>query len=172
MSVASKATSTDDHTSNLSLDILDEEGQYAGPSIRCVMFELDNEVYGINVKKIREVLRVGRIRQVQGAHPTVLGVINVRGVIVSVVDTRMSYGLASQEPDDLSRIIIVELDEDNIVGMLVDSVMEVKDIPEKQFEPMSSTKENASRYLQGIAHYQGDVIILIDVDSMFAGAVE
>jgi purine-binding chemotaxis protein CheW len=159
-------------TSNLNIPVeqpmLPDEDQFSGPSIRCVLFELEGETYGINVKKIREVLRVGAIRKVEGSAPNVLGVINVRGVIVTVVDTRMSYGLHLKPVDDLSRIIIVELDNDNIVGMMVDCVQEVKDIPEKQFEPMSSTKENASRHLQGIAHFNGNVIILIDVDNMFA----
>ena len=158
-------------TSNLLDGVItdDDDDKYVGPSIRCVMFNLDSEVYGINVKKIREVLRVGTIRKVEGSAPSVLGVINVRGVIVTVVDTRTTYGLPSKPTDDFSRIIIVELDTDNIVGMMVDCVMEVKDIPESQFEPMSATKEGASRYLQGIAHYNGDVIVLIDVDSMFSG---
>lgn len=151
------------------LSILTEEDsdKYSGPSIRCVLFELDDEIYGINVKKIREVLRVGSIRKVEGSPHNVLGVINVRGVIVTVVDTRLTYGLSPKPVDDLSRIIIVEMEGENIVGMMVDCVQEVKDIPEKQFEPMSSTKEGASRYLQGIAHYNGNVIILIDIDNMF-----
>lgn len=146
----------------------EEQEKYSGPSIRCVLFQLDSEVYGIHVKKIREVLRVGDIRRVEGAARQVLGVINVRGVIVTVVDTRVMYNMRSKKIDDFSRIIIVELDEENIVGMMVDCVHEVKDIPEKQFEPLSSTKEDASRYIQGIAHYQKRVIILIDVDTMFA----
>lgn len=151
-------------------DLISEEDQekYSGPSIRCVLFNLDSEVYGINVKKIREVLRVGAIRKVEGSAHNVLGVINVRGVIVTVVDTRSTYGLGPKPIDEMSRIIIVELDADNIVGMMVDCVMEVKDIPEKQFESMSATKEGASRYLQGIAHFQGNVVILIDVDNMFS----
>jgi len=152
-----------------SMSVLGEDhDEYVGPSLRCVLFELDNEVYGINVKKIREVLRVGPIRTVEGSGHNVLGVINVRGVIVTVVDTRLTYNLMPKEIDELSRIIIVELDDDNIVGMMVDSVMEVRDIPENKFEPISSTREYASRYIQGIAHFQEKVIILIDVDSMFA----
>ncbi|WP_127470492.1 chemotaxis protein CheW [Thiomicrorhabdus aquaedulcis] len=145
----------------------DEEGAYLGPSARCVLFTLENEIYGIHVKKIREVLRVGTIRKVPGTPRNVLGVINVRGVIVTVLDTRAVYGMAAKSINDVSRIIIVELDDERTVGMLVDFVMEVKDIPEKQFEPLSSTKENASRYIQGIAHFQKNVIILIDVDNMF-----
>lgn len=154
--------------SSMSMSVLaEEEDELAGPSLRCVLFELDGEVYGINVKKIREVLRVGPIRKVEGSAYNVLGVINVRGVIVTVVDTRLTYNLMQKTIDDLSRIIIVELDDDNIVGIMVDSVMEVRDIPESRFEPISSTKEDASRYIQGVAHYQEKVIILVDVDSMF-----
>ncbi|MDG6773322.1 chemotaxis protein CheW [Thiomicrorhabdus sp. ZW0627] len=145
---------------------LDEDSSYMGPSARCVLFTLEDEIYGIHVKKIREVLRVGKIRKVAGTSSSVLGVINVRGVIVTVLDTRIVYGMQPKPVTDLSRIIIVELDDEQTVGMMVDFVMEVKDIPESKLEPLSSTKDNASRYIQGIAHYQGNVIILIDVDSM------
>ncbi len=145
---------------------MDEDVSYLGPSARCVLFTLEDEIYGIHVKKIREVLRVGKIREVAGTPANVLGVINVRGVIVTVVDTRIIYGMPPKPVTDLSRIIIVEIDDENTVGMMVDFVMEVKDIPESKFEALSSTKENASRYIQGIAHYQDNVIILVDVDNM------
>lgn len=144
----------------------EEEDAYSGPSTRCVMFTLENETYGVQVKKIREVLRVGNIRLVPGSSYQVLGIINVRGVIVTVVDMRTMFNLPQKEITDLSRIIIVELDDEQIVGMLVDFVMEVKDIPESRFEPLSTTKDNASRYIQGIAHFQDKVIILVDVDTM------
>lgn len=144
----------------------EEEDSYSGPSTRCVMFTMENETYGIQVKKIREVLRVGNIRKVHGSSYQVLGVINVRGVIVTVVDMRTMFNLPQKEITDISRIIIVELDDEQIVGMLVDMVMEVKDIPESRFEPLSSTKDNASRYIQGIAHFLDRVIILVDVDTM------
>lgn len=147
---------------------MEDEQPYLGPSARCVLFKLEDEVYGIHVKKIREVLRVGTIRSVAGASSQVLGVINVRGVIVTVLDARLMYNMQPKEITEHSRIIIVELAEEQTVGLMVDFVMEVKDIPENKFEALSSTKENASRYIQGIAHFQDCVIILIDVDNMFA----
>lgn len=143
-----------------------DEDSYSGPSTRCVMFTLENETYGVQVKKVREVLRVGNIRAVPGSSYQVLGVINVRGVIVTVVDMRTMFNLPQKEITDLSRIIIMELDDEQIVGMLVDFVMEVKDIPESRFEALSSAKDNASRYIQGIAHFQDRVIILVDIDTM------
>jgi len=145
-----------------------EEDGYVGPSARCVLFNLESEVYGIQVKKIREVLRVANIRSVAGASHNILGVINVRGVIVTVVDTRVMFGMPKEEITDYSRIIIVEIDEDKTVGMLVDCVLEVKDIPENKIEALSSTKENASRNIQAIAHFEDNVIILVDVDNMFS----
>jgi len=147
---------------------MDDESGYMGPSARCVLFTLEDEVYGIHVKKIREVLRVGTIRHVAGTPSNVMGVINVRGVIVTVLDTRLMYDMPAKEITDYSRIIIVELDEEQTVGLMVDFVMEVKDIPENKFEALSTTKEDASRYIQGIAHFQDNVIILIDVDNMFS----
>lgn len=144
----------------------DSEHVYSGPSTRCVMFNLENEIYGVQVKKVREVLRVGMIRPVPGCGYQVLGIINVRGVIVTVVDMRTMFNLPQKDVSDMSRIIIVELDDEQVVGVLVDMVMEVKDIPESQFEPLSSTKDSASRYIHGIAHYQDKVIILVDVDTM------
>ncbi|MGM0541978.1 MAG: chemotaxis protein CheW [Pseudomonadota bacterium] len=154
---------------NPSMSEMQDEAAYLGPSARCVLFTLENEIYGIHVKKIREVLRVGTIRTVAGTPHNVLGVINVRGVIVTVIDARSMYGMPAKEISDYSRIIIVELDGERAVGMLVDFVMEVKDIPESKIEALSATKENVSRYIQGIAHFQNNVIILIDVDNMFAG---
>ncbi len=147
---------------------MDDEESYVGPSARCVLFNLENEVYGIQVKKIREVLRVSNIRTVAGAASHILGVINVRGVIVTVVDSRVIFGMPKKEITDLSRIIIVEIDDEKTVGLLVDCVMEVKDIPENKIEALSSTKENASRNIQAIAHFDGTVIILVDVDNVFS----
>ncbi len=147
---------------------MDED--FVGPTVRCVLFQLDSEIYGVNVKRIKEVLRVSTIRPVPGTEEQVLGVINVRGVIVTILDLRRFFGIQPKEHDDLSRIIILELDEDKMVGILVDSVMEVKDIPEDKFDTVTAGKETnrvAGRHIQAIAHYNDNVVILIDIDSMF-----
>jgi purine-binding chemotaxis protein CheW len=149
---------------------LDENG-YSAATVRCVLFKLDTEVYGINVKKIREVLRVGQIRKVPGCNSQVIGVINVRGVIVTVVDARRIYNLGSKEVDDNSRIVIIEVDEERSVGLMVDMVHEVKDIPESCVDMMSDNREGRSAYIQGVAHYQDNVIVLVDADVMFASSL-
>lgn len=148
-------------------DMSELDDGFISPTVRCVLFSLDNEVYGINVKKIREVLKVGQVRKVPGSSPTVVGVINVRGVIVTVVDTRVIYGIGSKPVDSQTRIIIVEINEDQSVGLLVDQVKEVKDIPESKVDLMVG-RDATSTHIQGIAHFQGEVIILVDIENMFA----
>ncbi|HID00450.1 MAG TPA: chemotaxis protein CheW [Piscirickettsiaceae bacterium] len=139
------------------------EEESIGPMQRCVLFNLDREIYGIDVSHIREVLRVGRIRNVPGSDARILGVINVRGVIVTVVDMRRMINVPVSDITDRSRIIIVELDEERPVGLLVDNVLEVRDIPEKRIESIGASQEENSKYIQGIAHYMNQVIILVDV---------
>ena len=146
--------------------MMDDED--SGRAIRCVLFKLDTELYGLDVQKVREVLKVGEIREVPGSQYDVLGIINVRGVIVTVVDVRQSFKLSPAEINEFSRIIIIELTVDRVVGLLVDVVMEVRDIPESKIEPASSQSlDDNVKYIQGIAHVYDNVIILVDADHLF-----
>ena len=92
--------------------------------LQWVTFKLDNETYGINVMQVQEVLRYTEIAPVPGAPHYVLGIINLRGNVVTVIDTRSRFGLQSAEVDDSTRIVIIEA-EKQVIGILVDSVAEV-----------------------------------------------
>ena len=92
--------------------------------IQLVTFRLKDETYGINVMQVQEVLRITEIAPVPGAPGYVLGIINLRGNVVTVIDTRTRFGLPTTELDDASRIVIIE-SEQQVVGILVDSVAEV-----------------------------------------------
>ena len=94
------------------------------PILQWVTFRLDNETYGINVMQVQEVLRYTEIAPVPGAPNYVLGIINLRGNVVTVIDTRERFGLPGTELNDNTRIVIIETDE-QVVGILVDAVAEV-----------------------------------------------
>jgi purine-binding chemotaxis protein CheW len=149
----------------------DDDQEYEGSYIRCVLFQLDTEKYGINVQRVREVLRVGEIRPVPGSPYDVLGVINVRGVIVTVLDTRQFFKLYSGVVTDFSRIIIIE-QQDQILGLLVDEVDEVRDIREENIDSVGSIGDDShNRMIQGIAHVGSEgVIIIIEPEKFFDGA--
>src|SRR3990170_7687957 len=93
------------------------------PLVQWVTFRLDNETYGVNVMQVQEVLRMTEIAPVPGAPDYVLGIINLRGNVVTVIDTRKRFGLELREVDDATRIVITEI-EQQVIGMLVDAVAE------------------------------------------------
>ncbi len=91
------------------------------PLTQWVTFFLENEKYGVPVSQVMEVLRFTEITPVPGAPESVMGIINLRGNVVTVLDTRKKFGLPSRETDDSTRIVVINIDED-VIGILVDSV--------------------------------------------------
>jgi len=133
---------------------------------RWVTFKLDNEVYGVSVEEVREVLRYSDIAPVPGAPGFVVGIINLRGNVVTVIDTRNRFGLRSVDVSDDSRIIIVDI-EDQEVGVLVDSVAEVVDIDSNTIEATPNVgNEDTSRYITGVVSVDGELLILVDVKKL------
>ncbi len=134
--------------------------------LRWVTFRLENEKYGINVMQVQEVLRVSEIAPVPGAPDYVLGIINLRGNVVTVIDTRKRFGLTPKEMDDSTRIVIIESD-DQVVGILVDSVAEVVDLRVSEMEaaPNVGTEESA-KFIQGVASHDNELLILVDLNRL------
>jgi purine-binding chemotaxis protein CheW len=146
----------------------DEEIQTNDPEIQLVTFRLKDETYGINVMQVQEVLRVTDIAPVPGAPHYVLGIINLRGNVVTVIDTRMRFGLPQTEMDDLSRIIVIE-SEAQVVGILVDSVAEVADLRLSEIDSAPNVgNEESSRYIQGVASRDNNLLIVVDLNKLLS----
>jgi len=136
--------------------------------VQLVTFRLGGETYGIDVMNVQEVLRITEIAPVPGAPDYVLGIINLRGNVVTVVDTRARFGLPSSETDDASRIVIVE-SENQVVGILVDSVAEVVELNQSEVDVAPNVgNEDSGRYVQGVANRESDLLIVIDLDKLLA----
>lgn len=134
--------------------------------MQCVTFRLEEEIYGINVMQVQEVLRVTEIAPVPGAPDYVLGIINLRGNVVTVIDTRERLGLGSKERDESTRIVIIEA-EKLVVGILVDAVAEVVDLRASEIEsPPSVGNDESSKYIQGVACRDGELLILVDLNKL------
>jgi purine-binding chemotaxis protein CheW len=136
------------------------------PVSEWVTFRLSDEKYGINVMMVREVLKNTELAPVPGAPYYVLGIINLRGNVVTVIDTRTRFGLPLHKPDEATRIVIVER-EGLVVGMMVDSVAEVANLRESQIEfaPNVGNDESA-RYIQGVSNQDDELLILIDLEKL------
>jgi purine-binding chemotaxis protein CheW len=133
---------------------------------QCVTFRLDDEVYGINVMLVQEVLRITDIAPVPGAPNYVVGIINLRGNVVTVIDTRMRFGLPSREMDDATRIVIIET-EHQTVGIIVDSVSEVVDIYSNEIETAPNVgNDETARYIDGVVSRGDELLILVDLNKL------
>ena len=137
-------------------------------NLRWVTFRLENEKYGINVMQVQEVLRVTEIAPVPGAPNYVLGIINLRGNVVTVIDTRSRFGLMSTEMDDSTRIVIIEAEE-QVVGILVDSVAEVVDLKASEIETAPNVgTEDSAKFIQGVASHDNELLILVDLNKLLS----
>ena len=133
---------------------------------QCVTFRLDDETYGINVMLVQEVLRVTDIAPVPGAPGYVVGIINLRGNVVTVIDTRMRFGLSPTEMNDSTRIVIIE-SEKQTVGIIVDSVSEVVDIYNNEIETAPNVgNDETARYIEGVVSRGEELLILIDLNKL------
>lgn len=134
--------------------------------LQFVTFRLDDEVYGINVMQVQEVLRVTEIAPVPGAPHYVLGIINLRGNVVTVIDTRERLGLEAREVDESTRIVIIEADK-MVVGILVDAVAEVVDLRTSEIESAPNVgNDESSKYIQGVVSREGELLILVDLNKL------
>ncbi len=134
------------------------------PVLQWVTFRLENETYGINVMQVQEVLRYTEIAPVPGAPSYVLGIINLRGNVVTVIDTRKRFGLTCSDTTDQTRIVIIESDS-QVIGILVDAVAEVVYLRQSEIEatPNVGNEDNA-KFIQGVCHKNDELLILVDLE--------
>jgi purine-binding chemotaxis protein CheW len=138
------------------------------PILQWVTFRLENESYGINVMQVQEVLRYTEIAPVPGAPPYVLGIINLRGNVVTVIDTRSRFALANAETTDQTRIVIIEA-ENQVVGILVDAVAEVVYLRQSEIETTPNVgNDESAKFIQGVCHKNDELLILVDLEKLMS----
>ncbi|CAH0525220.1 chemotaxis protein CheW [Vibrio hippocampi] len=136
--------------------------------LQWVTFQLEEETYGINVMQVREVLRYTEIAPVPGAPDYVLGIINLRGNVVTVIDTRARFGLMGGEITDNTRIIVIE-SERQVIGILVDSVAEVVYLRSSEIDTTPSVgTDESSKFIQGVSNREGKLLILVDLNKLLS----
>ncbi len=136
------------------------------PILQYVTFRLDDETYGINVMQIQEVLRYTEIAPVPGAPDYVLGIINLRGNVVTVIDTRRRFGLSDAEVSDHTRIVVIEV-AGQVLGILVDSVAEVVYLRQSEVETAPNVgNEESAKFIQGVCNKNGELIILVEFEKL------
>ncbi|WP_072866190.1 chemotaxis protein CheW [Desulforamulus hydrothermalis] len=134
--------------------------------LQIVVFQLAEQVYGIDINSVYEIIRMENITKIPRAPHFVEGVINLRGRIIPVIDLSRRFGLEQKQRTQACRIIIVEV-AGQTVGMIVDSVQEVLRLPLAGIEPPPPVVHGIdAAYLRGIAILEERLIILLDQDKI------
>jgi len=131
-------------------------------------FTLGNEEYGVPVLKVREIIKVMDITPVPQVPEHVLGVINLRGKVIPVIDLRRKFGFAATDHSERTCIIVVDVDLATtrvMMGVVVDSVSEVLNVSDAEMEETPDFGgRTTTDYILGLAKVKGDVKILLDLD--------
>lgn len=151
-----------------SIALKNEVKENDDPMLQWVTFRLENETYGVNVMQVKEVLRYLEIAPVPGAPSFVLGIIHLRGTVVTVIDTCQRFDLVSGEISDSTRIMILEVGG-HVIGILVDAVSEVVYLRQSEIEVSPSVgNDESSKFIQGVCHKNDTLLILVDLDKMLS----
>lgn len=129
-------------------------------------FTIGEEDYGFEIKYVVEIIGIQKITDVPDMPHFIKGVINLRGKVIPVMDVRLRFSFEKREYDDRTCIIVINVNE-KLVGVIVDRVSEVLDIPKTQIEPAPNMKKNeSSKFLQGMGKIAEKVVILLNADKL------
>ena len=152
---------------NVANDINSLEGKY-------LTFKLGKEEYGLQILKVRTIIELMDITPVPQTPSYVVGVINLRGQIIPIIDTRMKFGMSQIERTEETCIIVVEVKNENNetvdVGIMVDHVSEVLDINKSEIEKAPALGDGMdSSFILGMAKTRNSVKILLNIDKVLTG---
>lgn len=128
-----------------------------------VVFSLYGEEFGIEITRVKEIIKPREITRLPHTPDFIEGVTNLRGEVIPVIDLKKRFGIGSSQTTEDNRIIIAEVDG-NRVGFIVDAVTEVLRIPESAIDPPPrSVAGLKAEYLQGIGKLENRLLIVLDV---------
>jgi len=143
--------------------LLNLEGKY-------LMFGLGNQFFGIDILKIREIIRMVKIRTIPDSPPSVLGVIDLRGNVVPVIDPKYIFNMTHKSDSEKQVIIVLEVDLEagaTQLGIVVDSVSQVTNINAGEIESAPSfVKSDRTNYFLAIAKLKDGLSILVDIEKL------
>ncbi len=152
--------------SQIDIDGFNEELDEDTLKDRYLTFHLGKESYGLEIRHVTEIIVLQEITKVPDLPEFIIGVVNLRGHVISVMDMRKRFHLESREYDDRTCIVVVNL-KDITMGLLVDTVNEVLSIPEEQVDPPPKTHSGIkSSYIMGMGKVEKQVKILLDIEQI------
>ncbi len=144
------------------VDQLEQEDTQKG---KYLTFALNNELYGIEIKYVTEIIGIQQIVQVPELPEYFKGIINLRGKIIPVMDVRLRFSKEFKEYNDRTCVIVIDI-RDISMGLIVDSVSEVLTISESEIVPPPQVSRSGNRYINGIGKVGSEVKLLLNCDKL------
>lgn len=146
-----------------------KDQQLSGERIQVVSFHLGSEEYGVDISQVQEIIRMVEITHVPRAPRFMEGVINLRGQLIPIIDLRTRFGMSRTDHTKSTRIVVTEIGSKK-VGIIVDSVSEVINIPMEQVEDAPDMIAGVgTEYIQGVGKVGDRLIILLDLTMVITG---
>ncbi len=145
-----------------------DDKKHDGELLQLVTFSIGDDEFGVNILKVQEIIRTMEITKVPRAPTFVEGVINLRGMVIPIIDLRRRFNLSPKAHDKNTRIIDCEINN-ILVGFVVDAVSEVLRIPAKTVEPPPPVVSGiGADYISGVAQLQDRLLIMLDLDKLLS----
>ncbi|MFA7061642.1 MAG: chemotaxis protein CheW [Pedobacter sp.] len=140
-----------------------------GELIQLVSFNLDKEEYGVEVLKVREIIRMNNITHMPNTPHYVEGIINLRGKVIPIISMRKKFGLMEAENSSHTRIMIMDI-AGELMGFIVDAVSEVIRISGTEIQPSPSVAGGGidQDCISGVINLSERLLVLLDLDRMFS----
>ena len=133
-------------------------------------FRLGNEEYGIDILKVQEIRSYEAPTRIANAASCFKGVVNLRGVIVPIVDLRLKFGCDSAEYNSFTVVIVLNING-RVVGAVVDSVSDVLELPGEAVRPTPDMDASVdTHYITGLASLQEGMLILLDIEALMGSS--
>ncbi|MCS6898878.1 MAG: chemotaxis protein CheW [Myxococcales bacterium] len=130
---------------------------------------LGSELYGVPLSHVREILVSPPLTVVPRAPHDVLGIINVRGQLITVIDLKARLGLLGDRPLQRPRVLLVPGPEGELLGLSVDEVLQVYRLAESEIEPAGVLGGNVAEHVAGIGRRDGVLLILLSLSTLLGG---
>lgn len=142
-----------------------DELKVASETTQFIVIRLGDEQYGINIKYIDNILRMQKITRVPNVASYLKGVINLRGEVLPVMSIRIKMGLEEDVVTKASRIIVIKMEQQGMIGVIVDEVREVVTLETEQIEKVAyDSKDEKDNFISGVGKCEGGLISLLDLN--------
>lgn len=138
-------------------------------TIQVIVFSLGEERYGVEISQVKEIILPTQITRIPNVPSFVEGVLNLRGQIATIINLRIRLGKEPKKNDENTRIIVIEYNSATI-GMMVDSVSEVKYLSSENIEeiPKFLALRDDSKFLKGVGKLEDGLLTLMDLKELFS----